>query len=405
MKALKLFLYSFVLLLFTFNAQASDRSAQDEISREGSSELNGFTEGYDITNRDDKVNFGIVMPVVEKSDILDFKIASVISPEVDIIRAAGQSIPIPSNVSIPRQSERYLFFNITLDKPEFSLFNTQTYKQLGVLEGIFPFKKVVDAFRAGRPLFSLVNDFDFKSFSLSEKLNTIEASEEISLLVGESQIKEKTEFLLSQEVPEGYVALGLTFNHVIKESSTPESEDLGYFATDLKTIETGETYELASTPETTPVLVMIPKESFDSFESSRINPLPFTLAWNKSSSESLLPLLKDDVEVSRELISINPEMINSAAKVLGYKLSVLRKAIDEDGEETGDYVKDFEITGLGNLPVSLNVEGQLESAARVRLDVFASDERNEEESVSQASTLEEVRRQATLVSRYEIDFK
>ncbi len=393
MKALAIFSSILFLALNSFAMSDLVTTQEDEALNP---DIEGVVSGYNVRNRDDKVNFGIVMPVLTKTDVLDFQISKILSPEVDVLTALGQEIPVPSNVSIPRQSERYSFFTVTLNKPEYTIPLAKGSKQLGVLEGIFPFRKVVDAFRAGRPLFSLVNDFSFNTYTLSEELDPL-SNDGVDLEVGDVVIEDEVEFFLDQDIPEGYVALGLTLNNL----NTEEGQEQTFFPTDLKTLKSSTEMNLGSTQNSTPLVVMIPQESFDSLENSTKNPVPFTLSWDNALVDNMLPLMKDHVELSNIEMIIDAQVINSSATVLGYKLSILRNDT-ENGEEK--FEKDFEIVGLGDLPEALDLDGQLEIEARVRLDVFATQNTNESAQIS-ASTLEEAARQATLVTRYEVDFK
>lgn len=123
--------------------------------------VNGETTDYGRLRRDGFVDFSLVVPALTRRQILNFNLASVISPYSDKITAAGQSIDVPSNLSLPPQDESY-FINIHISKPEYRI----PVRQEGVYEmfaahGKFPFKQVVDSFRRGDSLFKVLNMFTF----------------------------------------------------------------------------------------------------------------------------------------------------------------------------------------------------------------------------------------------------
>ena len=84
-----------------------------------------------------------------------------ISPQNDIISQMGQDIPIPSNISLPKQWERYAFFTITLDKPNYRLyFGQKGPNKIASVRGRFPFKATVDAIRNGSEFYQLINSLN-----------------------------------------------------------------------------------------------------------------------------------------------------------------------------------------------------------------------------------------------------
>jgi len=108
-------------------------------------EVKGLIENYTGIEKDGWLDFSLVMPMMSKSEYFNFELKKFISPESDVIEVVGQEANIPSNVSLPYQKERYLFFNITLDKPQYRLF-VEEEKTYGLVatHGKLPFKKMVD---------------------------------------------------------------------------------------------------------------------------------------------------------------------------------------------------------------------------------------------------------------------
>lgn len=123
-------------------------------------EVSGLTQGHPVVDKDGYIDFGLVLPGLTKTDLLSFDMDTVISPEDDIISAAGQEMKVPSNVTLPRQRESYGIFPVTLEKPTYRVY----FNQLGVsrifaARGRFPFSTVVGELRNGAKFPDLINHF------------------------------------------------------------------------------------------------------------------------------------------------------------------------------------------------------------------------------------------------------
>lgn len=124
-------------------------------------EVKGTTTDYGRLRTDGYIDFSLVIPAFTQRSIIDFDISSVISPESDVISVAGQRIALPSNISLPRQSESYII-PITLDKPIYrSYVRDPGFYKIFATHGRFPFKRVVDKLRNGNSIFDIINDFEF----------------------------------------------------------------------------------------------------------------------------------------------------------------------------------------------------------------------------------------------------
>jgi hypothetical protein len=131
-------------------------------------ELSGLTSGFQIKDYDGWVDFGVVVPAVSKSNFFNFDVTSFISPYNDTISVIGRSVKVPSNLSLPKQSESY-FISITLDKPKYrTIFKTAGSKTVFALKGKFPLSEVVDEVRGGKDFSKLTNYFNFSGGSLRE---------------------------------------------------------------------------------------------------------------------------------------------------------------------------------------------------------------------------------------------
>jgi hypothetical protein len=124
--------------------------------------LGGETTGFGSLKRDGKVDFALVTPSLSRMDLLNFDLSTLISPESDPITVVGKQFDLPSNISLPDQTENYLFISIHLNKPGFRTFvkNPGSYT-FSALRGQFPVKEVVDDFRNHKSIFDILNRFQF----------------------------------------------------------------------------------------------------------------------------------------------------------------------------------------------------------------------------------------------------
>lgn len=131
-------------------------------------ELRGQVTNLPVQNGDKLIDFGLVMPALTRSDILNFDLDQVISPYTDTLSVVGQSAPLPSNVSLPTQKESYIF-NLTISKPVYRLLvPTLGPKTFYAARGRFHFKTVVDKLRDNAPFYELLNDFSILGGGLRE---------------------------------------------------------------------------------------------------------------------------------------------------------------------------------------------------------------------------------------------
>ncbi len=131
-------------------------------------EVSGQTTGFGNLRTDGNLHYGLVIPAFTRSDLLHFDIADVISPEVDVLRILGNRVEVPSNLTLPRQRENYVF-PITFDKPQYRAFvRSPGVKRFVATHGNFPFRRVIDELRGGKSVFDVINHFNFISGGLRD---------------------------------------------------------------------------------------------------------------------------------------------------------------------------------------------------------------------------------------------
>lgn len=377
------------LVLFTVAALFSITAPATEGSDGPSTPiLQGSVDGYDTRNFDDKLDFGLVIPTLTKEQVLNFSLSSVLSTKTDTVRASGQSIKVPSNVSLPKQKERY-FITIKINKPTFRLpiHLNELPETVAILAGSMPFRDTVRTLRGGDPLFSVLNTFTFKSFSLTPLTNL---EDDLQLTAGDQPIEgETTTFNVPFEIDEDYLALGLNLNSTMNEAGISK-----YFPVNIKTLEQPQNL-LSMGENNTPMIVIVPKGAFDTSAEETANLLfPFSLVWEESQPATMLPLGKDFVSFERTENTHGILIDNSKLSdftVLAYRLTVF----DTDGavliEETFETLEN--ITWSTDMP-----------ASRIRLDVLATDPDPIMTSINSTHILnKDIFKQAKYITRYEED--
>jgi len=389
-----LFKIGFLFLLTSFNTSVFAQDAEvPETPEIIIDSLVGSADGYSVRNGDDKLDFGLVIPTLTKAQVMDFNLSYVLSSETSVIRAVGQRINVPSNLSLPQQSERYSFFTIRIDKPEFKLpiATAELPPEIVILEGSIPFADTVDTLRNGKPLFAVINSFTFKSYSVSP----VEApTAPQDLRVGTNSIQgEQIEFQSPLKEDSDFITLGLNLASSFQDNGT-----LRHFPIDIKTLERPELLKTDTGSTTTPLVVSIPKSVFESAENASAQPFPFTMVWGEASPESSLPLAHNFVKVStntNELTQVDVEFSKiSNVDVLAFRTSF----IDNEGNVLlssfeADAFKD-DISNAYEVP---------EKALRIRVDVYAVDSDPIKTLIilENALTEDDILKEAKYISRYE----
>jgi hypothetical protein len=313
-------------------------------------DVSGQVTGYNIRNNDNIFNFALALPVLTKKQMLNFNLDMFLSPETDTVTALGQSFEVPSNLSIPEQRERYIF-SIRFNKPSYRLPWSQTSDLFGVgaLEGQFPFRQVIDKVRGGSPLFTLINDFTFTSFSLKEIRQPVE-----NLVVGETPHSHimRLNGLTSENSP--FMTLGVAL----------DSEDGDfYFPIDLKLLSLSDSPPLRVTLNSHAMLAIVPKDIFAPVTlRDQSLEFPFSIIWRAKRENKALPILTDLIEITSAGLSVNSNAVSKDHTVVGYKVSLF---------DVSDNII-FEDLRLGSVPNRVNIPGNI-NYRKIRLDVYASD--------------------------------
>jgi hypothetical protein len=132
-------------------------------------QVSGVTTGHPVKDSDGFIDFSLVMSAMTRQDVLAFDLSKVISTQFDQISVIGQSLDIPTNISLPKQREFYGIFPINLNKPNYKLlFSNAGDKKIYGARARFPFRQVVDELRAKKKFYELINSFELSGGAVKQ---------------------------------------------------------------------------------------------------------------------------------------------------------------------------------------------------------------------------------------------
>jgi hypothetical protein len=195
-------------------------------------EFTGETQGFGTLTKDGFLDAGLVFPMITRSQLASVQVANLISQETDTISVFGQHLEVPSNVTLPKQTETYVL-PITLNKPKFRTYvgeeGTHTFV---ATHARFPFREMVDASRNGKSLFDLINRFEFRQAGFVDATLTTESTK------GDIPVNQVT---FSPKLP--ITAPSYSAPYTMLALVLPE-KDAKYFVSDIKNVASGATMTL-----------------------------------------------------------------------------------------------------------------------------------------------------------------
>ncbi len=195
-------------------------------------EIKGTTSNIVVKNFDGLVDFALIIPGMNHQEIVNFDLGKVISPANDQIKVASYTVDLPSNLSLPAQSEKY-FITINLNKPEFRAYvEDQGAYNMYALYGRFPLNEMVKGYQNGKSIFELVEFFDFRSGGTK----TVPVKGDVS---GLNLVVDEFNFSESYKVKAPTYAK----DKVVISFSLFKDNSL-YFPTDMKKVMSGKTMDL-----------------------------------------------------------------------------------------------------------------------------------------------------------------
>ena len=133
--------------------------------------LSGITSGYENLSVDGWIDFSVILPGFFRRQIFDFDPTAIVSPLKDRITVLGQEAKVPSNISLPKQTENYVF-PVTINKLNFRLlYREENQPPLIATAGRFPFQQVVDRLRNNAEFADIIYLFQMKSMGHADVLS------------------------------------------------------------------------------------------------------------------------------------------------------------------------------------------------------------------------------------------
>ncbi|MBC87243.1 MAG: hypothetical protein CL677_08705 [Bdellovibrionaceae bacterium] len=126
-------------------------------------EIKGLATEFGNLRKDGWIDFSLVLPALTRNDLLDLQMSTIISPETDTLDLPfGKDQEVPSNVTFPRQKERYSFITITFEKPFYRFFiNEPGVYKMTATHGKVKLRKMIDDAEDDKSLFEMINNFVF----------------------------------------------------------------------------------------------------------------------------------------------------------------------------------------------------------------------------------------------------
>lgn len=245
-------------------------------------ELKGTPSGIPTVDYDDVVDFGLVIPSLTRQDLFNFDIGMVLSHQVDNISILGQTVAVPSNVTLPKQKESY-FFSFTLNKPDYRLyFNSTGKKSVFTGKGQFPLRDVVSDLRGGKEFYELINYFKITGGSL-KPVEITGPSNSANLPANELVFNQSRSF----QTP-SFAADQILISLALSEYQG------SFFPTDVKRFEANQKVNLTTAAGATPFLVAVLKNQSEFKEGPGKDRLSAALmSFEVGVKPSLLQLMKD----------------------------------------------------------------------------------------------------------------
>lgn len=285
-------------------------------------ELSGMTTGYTTKDFDNRVDFGLLFPAIEKKELLTFTPDLVISPETDQLSVVGKKMNLPSNVALPKQKESY-YLTITLDKPRYKMFFQDAgMKNVFLARGHFPMKEVVGEFQNDKEVFELINYFNITGGQLRQ-VNVNGAKTNFDMNASEMTFSQKLDFQ----------APAVSSSEALLVVS---AADLGgtYLPSDIKRLNAGETAKLNLFSDKQNVLLGILKNK-NEFSQKKPGADRFSahLMANLASNLSFLPLIPNPTVVNPQSFRFDvPRSSNLKPLAMTVQLSSLKPKTTAGGE-------------------------------------------------------------------------
>lgn len=218
------------------NINPGDKSLFINFDRQKSEkELSGIIRGYGSIKTDDRIDFAITMRAFPRSMFASFDLGQIISEKSDEMKVIGKTVEVPSNISFPKQKERYAFLTVTLDKPSYTIpLGEENKDKIVTIHGKIPFKKSVDYARNDKDMLELINDIRLKQLGLYDINTSTSMTKDLNVnqesLIAAFQVR-------NTAIPNGTLNVAIALNML----------DGYYYPTDIKRMNANDMVSMLST--------------------------------------------------------------------------------------------------------------------------------------------------------------
>ncbi len=210
------------------------RSETKQQATQARFELTGTSSGFGKLKDDGIFDLGMIIQGITRAGLSSISLTSLISPEVDHFTVMGQSVDVPSNITMPDQTESYIF-PLRFNKPGYRLYlPSDGAWKVSALHVRVPFKTMLDAVQNGQPFTDLVNNFDFREGSIND-VTISQPSTSLDLAVNTLPFTKSIPF----QAPTFDPGLNLLAISLAQSSGS-------YFPTDVKNVPSGKSVLLAA---------------------------------------------------------------------------------------------------------------------------------------------------------------
>lgn len=271
-------------------------------------QLQGKTTGFGLLPSNGILDVSLVYPAISRSQAATFELTQLIGTGSDAIRVYGETLNLPSSLSIPAQSESFSILPVSLDKPTYRVSVAQAGNhRFAAVHGRFNFSQTINDLRAGKSFFDVINRIEFRSLTTRDYSITRPA-QSADFPLGETPLQPAVS-VAGHGIPSGYAMMATT----LAES------DGQCVVTDVKRLLAGETRALMSVAPSgrESALLVRTLKRYDArridFSGSDYEEASSVLtAANDLSPVSFLPILKSIVAQGRELILPVPSVSSAA---------------------------------------------------------------------------------------------
>ncbi len=166
--------------------------------------LEGKTTGFGQLTGNGVLDVSLVYPAVQRAAVSTLELTQLIGTGVDKVKVYGEEIELPSNLSVPAQTETYfMIVPVSLDKPTYrATVPAMGDYRFAAVHAQFDFKKTIDDLRDGKSFFDLINRLQFRSYTTRDFAIRLPA-QGANLPLGETALKASVA-VQAKGLPRGY---------------------------------------------------------------------------------------------------------------------------------------------------------------------------------------------------------